>query len=440
MKILITNATLLNTGDAAILLGTCDILRRAFGASVQFTVYDAQAATSARYYPELRIRPALYSQLEGAIRSPWRRKGAILLLLAAARFWGTFLGRVCARRLPPSLRASLAEYAAADLVVSSGGTYLVPYYRTFPKLLAFLVAAALRRPLVLFTQSLGPFPRERRWLLRYALRRAQCILVRDRRSRDELVRLGVRPERIAECSDSAFALAAPPSGLDKDELPDSPLRVAVSVRDWPHFRDDRAGRMEAYLDAVAAAVRRLVKWHHADVTFLSTCQGVPEYWTDDSRVADSVLARLPPDVRARVRVDHDFHTPGALRERLGRFDAVIATRMHVAILAMCARVPVLPIAYEFKTVELFKRLDPEEPVPHIESVAPKSLCRSLDHLLERAKAKRQRLERWVEEERLSAFSAGALVKSALTRADERTPPGLRPPLPGLEGELHPQID
>jgi len=65
---------------------------------------------------------------------------------------------------------------------------------------------------------------------------------------------------------------------------------------------------------------------------------------------------LPEEVRRRVRVDRAFHGPDALAEAYAAFDMVLATRMHAAILALTAGTPVLPIAYEFKTTELFEAL------------------------------------------------------------------------------------
>jgi hypothetical protein len=40
VKVIVTNTALLNTGDAAIMLGTCAILRQALGEELQITVRD----------------------------------------------------------------------------------------------------------------------------------------------------------------------------------------------------------------------------------------------------------------------------------------------------------------------------------------------------------------------------------------------------------------
>jgi colanic acid/amylovoran biosynthesis protein len=112
---------------------------------------------------------------------------------------------------------------------------------------------------------------------------------------------------------------------------------------------------ERYYAAVAAAVERLVTARGARVVFISTCQGVPEYGHDDSQVADRVFYALPEAVRPEVEVDSAYHHPAELRALLGQCDAVVATRMHAAILAMLGGAPALAIGYEAKSRELFAR-------------------------------------------------------------------------------------
>jgi colanic acid/amylovoran biosynthesis protein len=63
MKILITNTVLLNTGDAAILIGVLKILRLAFQEEVEFTIYDKNPDIAKKYYPELQFRQSLYFSL-----------------------------------------------------------------------------------------------------------------------------------------------------------------------------------------------------------------------------------------------------------------------------------------------------------------------------------------------------------------------------------------
>jgi colanic acid/amylovoran biosynthesis protein len=428
-RILITNAMALNGGDAAILQATVAMLRQAFGANATFTVYDMRAEAAARYHDDLRFRPQLFTWIEAHAKRRLTQIAVSLgiLLLAAAR--NTAPGRRLMAHLPDELRQTLADYAEADLVVSSGGTYLVPHYEVYSKLFDFLLARALGRRLVLFTQSLGPFPRgKRRLLLRYVLRRAHLILVRDEKSRRALDALGVPAGRVRLCADAAFALA--PASLRGRHFPPprKPWRIAISVRDWPHFRSQVATTgMERYLTAIAALTTWLVERHGAEITFVSTCQGTPEYWTDDGRTAERIIARLPADIARHLTCNRAFHKPAELVEALQRHDLVVATRLHVAILALCAGTPVLPIAYEFKTRELFGRFGLDHATLDIESISPERLIEAFENAARFWRA--HATETWskVREERRSAFDAArhveALFANPLETLDERARDG-----------------
>jgi colanic acid/amylovoran biosynthesis protein len=174
--------------------------------------------------------------------------------------------------------------------------------------------------------------------------------------------------------------------------------------------------MNAYFDAVAALVSDIVTRHGAEVTFISTCQGAGDYWTDDSVTAAAVVDGLDARLRKAVRIDRDFHTPWQLMSVLGRFDAVVATRLHVAILALLMGVPVLPIAYEFKTSELFGKLGLGGLVQDIEAVTPDGLCAAFEHFLAVRSNLSAIIPGLVAKERRSALAAGEHVKEALAVA------------------------
>jgi colanic acid/amylovoran biosynthesis protein len=129
--------------------------------------------------------------------------------------------------------------------------------------------------------------------------------------------------------------------------------------------------------AVREAVTWLIRTREAEVTFLSTCQGLPQYWTDDSRIATEIAEGLPDDVRHKVTVRRDYVPPHVLQEEFAGFDLVLATRMHAAILALNAGTPVVAIAYEFKTIELFRSLGVPELAHDIETLSGHRLIDSL---------------------------------------------------------------
>ena len=424
MKILITNIVTLNVGDAAILYATADLLRSAFDGEAEFVVYDKQGDVTARYHPEFNFRKFIYlTRGSKLIQSIDAKTSRLLPPLDEIRFnaglWAVKNGVPILPRIlltDVELR-DLLDYKTADLIVSGGGTYLVENYSFDARLFDYRITRYFGRPLVFFTQSLGPF---RNAALRRSLKEifdaSVAILVRDKESLGNLKDLGVANSRIYVSADAAFALSDPAAvelAKTKSLNRSQPLRVAISVREWRHFKqiDPELG-MAQYQDAVLALTRHLVEKHDADITYLSTCQGMAEYWTDDSKTAQLIVDRLDDRARTHVLVNADFHSPSVMADFLKSYDVVIATRMHVAILALGMGTPVLPIAYEFKMQELFLRLGVLRWVQDIETISSQTLIKSFELLLGELPEIREALFTAVQREREVALASGEVVRRA----------------------------
>jgi len=389
-RIIITNIVVLNGGDGAILFGMIKILRRTFGEECKILVYASRPDVARRMFPEIEFRETLGI---AATRAPFahvRYLGRICRILQRTRYlaaaWGWTHGlRFLVRLLPTAQRGYLQEYADADLVASSGGTYLKEEYGILTQVCDYRLTLLLGRPLVFFTQSLGPFKRPaNRRAMKSILRRSCCILLRDDRSRGNVEALGVTGVPVHLAADAAFALADPAvleAAIEREAKQEGALRVVVSVRYWRHFAScAKEEGMARYRRAIAEAVRRLVQGG-AEVTFLSTCQGNPEY-DDDSREAEEVVRLLDAGAASRVRIVREFVRFDELMVRLKDFDLCIGTRMHMCILSLISGTPVLPVAYEFKTKELFDGLGLGEWVTDIESISPDAFGELVQAFLE----------------------------------------------------------
>jgi len=426
LRVAILNAVLGNGGDAAILLGIERALQAALG-PFEMTVFETQPDLMAPVYPDLEVVeglssvawPMVANGLPARARraARWAERPARLrLAVRAERAGRNALAGLLAGDGADSLRA----LADADVVVSTGGTYLVPAYWLAPRLLEFDLVRALGLPYALYTQSVGPYsakmPLQR---LKGIFEDARVVLLRDARSQRELDALAPAAATAVR-ADAAFALA------DAARLAEAAGRtwpaqptVAVSVRDWPHFEGTTAeAGMARFRMAVGGAVERLVTAHGARVRFLSTCQGRPGYRYDDSAVAARIWAALPEAVREHVEVDRRPHTPTDVMATYAECDLVMATRMHAAILALSGGTPVLPVTYEFKTDELAANLGIADWTAHIATATPETLATRVDAVVASVDERRAGLMAAVEAMRADAMGAGALVAEAF--APERT--------------------
>lgn len=428
MRILITNTVVLNGGEAATVTAIAQLMRGLFGDHTEIVVYEQQPEIAAKYYPDFSFRRLLWYRVsrEPRIRIIGRLIGEAnrARFRCATRRWQRDRGSVLARfLLTREEREDLELYDGADLVVSTGGTYLVEKYDLRPRIFDYELCQQLGKPLVFFTQSLGPFRRpDYRSSIRAALEHARLVLLRDEQSLHNVRDLGLTNQNVHLSADAVFALGAAPGPSRAVAVEGHsvarPLSVAVSVRYWRFFEHETPDEgMARYRSLVAAFVTHLVRMHGASVTFLSTCQGIREYWADDARIAAEIVQELAPDVREQASVDGAFHSPEAMIDLLRSYDFVIATRFHMAILALLAGTPTLAIGYEFKTRQLFDRMGLGDWVQDIEQRDTNAFCRSLDACIAAREAVRATIERGVAEERRRALEAGELVRRAVAAGE-----------------------
>lgn len=367
----------LNGGDAAILDAQVRVLQRRWP-DADLTVHDRDPEAAARYAPRLRFASFLAPLI---MRPPGARR---------------YRGDVRVRRHVGRARASLAgrlpgwnwlrplPLRGMDLAVYTGGTTLTENYSLQDKVFDLDLVRRARIPYVFFPQSAGPFDRpENRELLAPVFEDADLLLLRDERSLRHVLATGARAEACRVVPDVVFALARSDIASPVSRAP-GPERVAVSVREWRHYssRSPDDGRANC-LAAFRGLVTSLARERGADVTFVSTCQGRPEYGFDDSEFAHEVVAGLDADVTASVTVDGGLYDAEGLRDRLAGFDVMVSMRLHAAILAVCGGTPTLTVAYEYKSTEVWGQLGQSEFSLDLEHLDADELVARASALLDR---------------------------------------------------------
>jgi colanic acid/amylovoran biosynthesis protein len=405
VEVAISHVVPLNGGDMSITEVLTEGLRARFP-SIALQMRTTQATAAPNYYPGEEWLPSLelFARPTHPIPKLWRLQEQVT--------YGRVLSRGEAALSDPG-RAAIERLLSACAVVATGGTYLVEQYSLLPKLVEWEIAARNRLPVLFYTQSLGPFhSRINRKAVSRVLAGSPLILLRDDRSREHLKDLGVPLENVRVAADAAFAKAPE---RPKFALPAAGghLHLGVSVRQWPVGAGLRSRPVRRFAAKLGEALTQLVRKLPADVTFISTCQGSPEYWIDDSLLALAVAADLPQDVRRRVEVDSSFHTPGEFRAIVATFDVYVATRLHAAILGLTAGTPVVPIAYEFKTHEVFRELTGKGSALDIHEFNAQDLVDHVDTLLRDADRTFPALEDGLARQRASAHDAQRLLEERL---------------------------
>lgn len=379
MKVLITNTIIHNGGDAAILYGMLTAIKKAFPPNTKIKVHVEDPDFCKYMYSDLHCEKSLgqiilHSPL-AKIRIIGRRwlKLKQIILKGIIILWRS---GIPLNLLPLSHRVKciLEDYRNTDIVISCGGTYLLEEYGIATQILDYNLSHTLRKPLFLYTQSIGRFlAPENIKALSSVFDWCSGIFLRDAASLKHVLEIN---HHIAEkCfirDDAAFSL------LDLKEFKkhrvneNAKLRVGISIREWIHNKTDG---MDRYRKSMARALLFLAEQGHS-IVIVSTCQGSPIY-TDDNIEIDKICNLLPKNITAKFERHREAMPFQRVQTILASCDFVIATRLHMAIISLLKGIPVLPIAYEFKIEELFLHKLNYKNIWTLENISPEPFCESI---------------------------------------------------------------
>lgn len=359
-------------------------LKLRFGQDTEFVVTGTYPEVCAQLYPDIRWRTVLGREADTTPYNHIRVLGRIARVLKHFRFYiASYLRRFNIPFYKVLLSKydadTLNEYATSDYIISSGGTYLIEPYGIMPQYLDYRISLILGKPLIQYTQSMGPFYlKQTRARLRRIFNRCRTILVRDQQSANNVLSLNIANSSIIHIvPDAAFALGDIGAMMKrKDDSIKKYGNVAISVRDWIHASDKNT--MSNYRKCIADVVVKLVDMGYC-VHFISTCQGISSY-TDDNIVVDNIMALIPKNYYSSIVKYEGYLSISKIIDLLKIMDFIIATRLHMSILALISGTPVYPIAYEFKTVELYHSLGYKN-VESLDSLKSTSLPSSVTNFI-----------------------------------------------------------
>jgi len=296
-------------------------------------------------------------------------------------------------RWPPDPVAQ--AYAQADFVLDLSGDS----YRDPPGGFAlahhanFLAALATGTPYGLASQSLGPFHPFNKPFARYFLERADFVYIREKKTREILLQLGVLPNRVQLAPDVAFALptASPAPIWTAEKIEPDRLRrpwIAISVSVLALNLAARK-RGNHYLEEMARLCDHLHRRYDASVFLVPHEINPPYYGPDDRAAAHALYARTGHPRWLHV-INGDYG-PCSLKAFISQCDALIAARMHAAIAGVSSGVPTLPIAWSHKYEGLMEEIGLAEYVWDQNRYTSASLCGLFDQLWEQRQPIRSRL-------------------------------------------------
>lgn len=370
MNVLITNAySSRNKGDAAIIVEMVrDLRSQKEFANAEFCITSSDPETDKDFFA-CRVVPSFVSITNELTGIPL--VNFLLFLTAILPF--SFLWLTMKRLLgidfplPFGLRGLLRKYASADLIAAAGGGYLYTNSKMrgnvvlLMTLWSFYCAVLLRKPVYLYSQSIGPFSGNlQAALVRRVLGRVRLVQIREAVSLG-LVASWALPVAVRLSTDAAFALPAedPPRGILKTA--DERRRVGITVRKW--FRNTK--RQQEFEDVLTEFVCYLTETWKMEIYFVPQVSFAAG--NDDDRVCARAICRSLKG-NDRIHLIEAKLSPEQTKGLCGQMDYFIGARMHSNIFALSMNVPTLALAYQPKTRGIMQQVGMERYVLPLEGL------------------------------------------------------------------------
>jgi polysaccharide pyruvyl transferase WcaK-like protein len=271
----------------------------------------------------------------------------------------------------------LRRVRQADIVLWGGGEFLKDYTNRLGLVYWALKMTGLRlanRQIYGAFQGIGPTDASSsRRMVAFTVNRTSGFITRDVESADKLRGWGTRipvtasfdpavMAPVAAWSDALSERVQEALGVDSAFIDGA---VGVGMRRWFHYRrggwlpyrlrgsKEEPADFRLYREQIVKLVDRICEDPAARILFVPMHMAVSE---GDDSFAREIVARMRNPERARV-LDSDVFSPAELSAIIGRCRYMIATRLHSAILAACARVPAIALYYVPKARLFYEQLN-----------------------------------------------------------------------------------
>ena len=307
----------------------------------------------------------------------------------------------------------LNEYIKNDIIINlSGDSYSDGKGgNSILNSIEILIGLALNKPIIFFSQSVGPFSKFALPLTIRCLNRAKLIIVRESISEDYLNKFDIKAP-IFCTADCAFVLDTAPYDkvidiLSKEniDITNKPL-IGISAN---AFLDDPKYN---YINLMSQLVDYLIEKHNAQVIFVPHVLSITEGGKRDDRIIGEKIYRLAKN-QDKISLIYGDYSPEELKGIIGLMDVFIGGRMHANIAALSSCVPSLATAWSHKYYGIMRELGQEKYVCDFRTMSLDELKSKMDDLWDNKAKIRNELRNKVKDQKRLAWYSGELVRDAL---------------------------
>ena len=261
-----------------------------------------------------------------------------------------------------------------------------------------IAARMLKKPIVLISQSIGPFKWYSRHLSRYALNLADLIYIREKRTLSILSELKIK-SKIVVAPDIAFVLASchteklleihNKEGISKENC--QKKLFGISTSSLMHYFSENKHKYD-YMDSMVDLIDYLHKAYDATVVLIPHEVEHASTGLDDRFISNKLaeMLRYPSWLKV-IRGDYN---PSEIKTLISSLDGLIAARMHAGIAGLSSNIPTILLSWSHKYIGLLEEIGIPECVwdGNIESI--QELKKLFDRVMQDKEFIKQSLTRY----------------------------------------------
>lgn len=343
-------------------------------------------------------------------------------------------------------KESLKVYSEADIIISCGGGYLNDNggYSFLGCLFDIYLAVILKKPIMLFAQSIGPF---RINILKIVARKVidnvDVITLRDKISKEFLDDIQIKKPKIKVTADAALLLPIIKKDrvekiFEDENIPLNKPLVTITVKPW-HFPTSKKPefKKKEYLESLKNLTKHVIKDYNCFVLFIPMDidpiskslnnnsifrkivkkvfkklikRVTKHYWSEKELLRDDLKDLMVLD---EVALLNEGYQPSEIKSIINESKVHIATRMHSSIYAVSQNIPVLGIAYEPKMSSFLESLNQNEFIFLIDKLDSGKINSKFDLLWNNHEKISKEISLYVKELKNSALKNQDFVKDLL---------------------------
>lgn len=383
-KITITNAyTWYNKGDAGILLGIVETLKKMYDNQVEFTILSFTPEEDRKRYCKDKSIKAVYSNILNPHPYKHTKLGKIIaicklffkLIKTQTMLFLNFEKYVDKDETLKSLKES-------DIIIVCGGGFLGgKKFDSLEHLYQIFINTKFGKPVYLMGTSIEPIHNK---IIKYytekVLKKLDYIYARETIT-EKYLKEFMPENKYTLIPDMAFMLEN-----EKIEFPflkelkkERKMLIGITVRNWnfPNVTNKEQAK-ENYINQMKDFMEFFIEKENA--TFIFIPQVIVSY-ASDTDIAIKIKNKMKQINQKSFIIRNDDWSPLEIKTLIGNLDYFVGTRMHSNIFATSMYIPTLAVAYEKKTNGIMETVGQNKYVEEIDTINSKSMQRKFYDLI-----------------------------------------------------------